>query len=158
MANRYLLPVYQALYDEAFDYNDFDKRMKMQKAVYLLQGMGVPMGGYSFRWYLHGPYSQDLQDDMFELKHRRATKVRFAPDCQARISKLAAAIADEGRGSYTQAEWVECLGSMRYIQNRVLRFDATMDDVLNKLVEKKSHLKDEAANKAAYRLLEGLFA
>lgn len=158
MANRYLLPVYQKLYDEDFDYADFDKRMKMQKAVYLLQDMGVPMGGYGFRWYLHGPYSQDLQDDMHELKNRRAGKVKIAPDCEARIKKLAAAIRDEGRGGYSEAEWVECLGSMRYLQKRVLRFDAAMEDVLNKLAEKKPHLKDRAANTAAYRLLEELFA
>ena len=53
MANRYLLPVYKILYGRNFSYSDFDQRMEMQKAVYLLQDMGVPIGDYGFRWYLH---------------------------------------------------------------------------------------------------------
>ena len=65
MANRSLLPVYKMLYGRNFHYGNFDQRLEMQKAVYLLQDMGVPIGDYGFRWYQHGPYSQNLQDDMY---------------------------------------------------------------------------------------------
>ncbi len=65
MANRSLLPVYKMLYGRNFYYGNFDQRLEMQKAVYLLQDMGVPIGDYGFRWYQHGPYSQNLQDDMY---------------------------------------------------------------------------------------------
>lgn len=158
MANRYLLPVYKELYKEDFDYSDFDKRMKMQKAVYLLQDMGVPMGGYSYRWYLHGPYSQDLQDDLFELRNSKAAKVKIAQKYTAQIGKLCEAVAVPEDVCYDRTKWVECLGSLHYIRKRVLRFDASREDVLNKLMEKKPHLDDPVSNAAAYRVMEELFA
>ena len=49
MANRSLLPVYKMLYGRNFYYGNFDQRLEMQKAVYLLQDMGVPIGDYGFR-------------------------------------------------------------------------------------------------------------
>ena len=49
MANRSLLPVYKMLYGRNFHYVNFDQRLEMQKAVYLLQDMGVPIGDYGFR-------------------------------------------------------------------------------------------------------------
>ena len=37
MANEYLLPVDKKLFGEDFNYYEFKHRMKMQKAIYLLQ-------------------------------------------------------------------------------------------------------------------------
>ena len=67
MANRILGQLYARLYDEDFSYSDYSKRMKMQKGIYLLQEMGVPVGDYGFVWYRYGPYSQSLAEDMAEL-------------------------------------------------------------------------------------------
>ena len=49
MANKYLLPIFKRLYGRDFSYGNFDQRLEMQKAVYLLQDMGVPVGDYGFR-------------------------------------------------------------------------------------------------------------
>ena len=38
---------------------DFDNRLILQKTIYLLQAFGLNVG-YSFNWYLRGPYSPDL--------------------------------------------------------------------------------------------------
>ena len=56
MSNIYIAPVYKEIYGKEFTAS-FDHRMEMQKAVYLLTEMGVPVGNYGFYWYLHGPYS-----------------------------------------------------------------------------------------------------
>jgi hypothetical protein len=42
----------------------FDDRLILQKTVYLVQQFGIPLG-YSFSWYLRGPYSRDLTADAF---------------------------------------------------------------------------------------------
>ena len=43
----------------------FDDRLKFQKRIYLLQELfGVPFG-YSFGWYIRGPYSSELAHDGF---------------------------------------------------------------------------------------------
>ncbi|HWL52823.1 MAG TPA: hypothetical protein VNQ90_10325 [Chthoniobacteraceae bacterium] len=44
----------------------FDQRLVLQKAVYLLQEANIHLG-YRFRWYLKGPYSPDLADDVFTV-------------------------------------------------------------------------------------------
>lgn len=158
MANRYLMPVYKKLYGQDFNFYDFDQRMQMQKAVYLLQDMGVPVGDYGFRWYLHGPYSQTLQDDMHYEKGNCSSSVTIFEEYDQQISQLHKVIHSEERGSYTMGEWVECLASMRYLQTRMMRRSATEEDVLAELKKRKDHLADDAANHNAFRLLEGLFA
>lgn len=44
----------------------FDQRLVLQKAIHLLQEGGVQLG-YHFRWYLRGPYSPRLTEDVFAL-------------------------------------------------------------------------------------------
>ena len=39
-----------------------EKRLQLQKAMYLLQAAGLKLG-YGFSWYKYGPYSQELADD-----------------------------------------------------------------------------------------------
>lgn len=47
----------------------FEKRLKMQKMVYLLEILGEDVG-YGFNWYKRGPYSPDLTRDAYELQDR----------------------------------------------------------------------------------------
>ena len=44
----------------------FSQRLILQKAIHLLQEGGVHLG-YHFRWYLRGPYSPRLTEDVFAL-------------------------------------------------------------------------------------------
>lgn len=55
------------------DLDDFDKRLILQKSIYLLQEAGVKLG-YSYSWYLKGPYSSDLTSDAFDMKDIVNTK------------------------------------------------------------------------------------
>jgi hypothetical protein len=49
------------------DLSDFDRRLILQKAVYLVQAAKVDLG-YTFHWYLRGPYSPALTRDAFALR------------------------------------------------------------------------------------------
>lgn len=42
------------------------ERKKFQKTIYLIQAFDIPLG-YSFNWYLHGPYSPDLAEVGYAL-------------------------------------------------------------------------------------------
>jgi len=158
MANRYLLPVYNTLYGKSFSYSNFDQRMEMQKAVYLLQDMGVPVGDYGFRWYQHGPYSQCLQDDMHYENGRSFAALTLPKEYADSIDQLYNVIHSTARGNYTVAHWVECLASLHYLHDNVLRFNATEDEVVAALEKRKPHLNDHNTNISAYRLVEGLFS
>src|SRR5262249_50155808 len=46
--------------------NIFSDRLILQKAVYLAQAAGVQLG-YSYNWYLRGPYSPALTRDAFAV-------------------------------------------------------------------------------------------
>ena len=48
--------IFQAL---AVEKNSFDERLLSQKKIFLLQELGVDIG-YSYNWYIRGPYSPDL--------------------------------------------------------------------------------------------------
>lgn len=157
MANKYLLPVYKTLYGHDFSYSNFDQRMEMQKAIYLLQDMGVPVGDYGFRWYLHGPYSQSLQDDMHYESVRTCAKLTLSKDYAESIDRLHAIVHSDKRKNYSISHWVECLASLHYLHENLLSFDATMDEVVTELENRKPHLNDHDANISAYELVEDLF-
>jgi len=46
--------------------SSFRARLRVQKAVYLLQALGFPTG-YEFSMYIRGPYSPELANDYMEL-------------------------------------------------------------------------------------------
>lgn len=158
MANRYLLPVFNEIYGTDFSYSDFDQRMEMQKAIYLLQNMGVPVGDYGFRWYLHGPYSQSLQDDMHYEDGRTYTKLSLSKEYADSIARLRSAVKSDKRGKYTISNWVECLASLHYLRENVLSFNASKQEVIDELVKRKPHLDDKEVNMAAYQMVENLFS
>ena len=46
--NKYLKLVFKMIFDREFDDEQFSDRLLMQRTVYLLQCLGVPIGEYSF--------------------------------------------------------------------------------------------------------------
>ena len=158
MANKYLLPVFNEIYGESFSYVDFNKRMEMQKAIYLLQDMVVPVGDYGFSWYLHGPYSQSLQDDMHYENGRSYTKPALSKEYADKIKQLHELVTSNQRGEYSVSSWVECLASLHYLRKNILSFTASDEDVVEELEKRKPHLNDHSVNIVAYQLVEGLFS
>ena len=158
MANRYLLPIYERLYEKSFNYGEFDQRMEMQKAVYLLQNMGVPIGNYGFRWYKHGPYSQQLQDDMYFEKGRISGPVTLIREYSESVDRLYRVIHSNVDSVYSTSHWVECLASLHYLKENLLPYGAKEDDVVRALEMRKPHLAEHEINVRAYRLVEELFA
>ena len=53
--------------NEQIDLCSLDTRVILQKKVYFLQEFGCKLG-YSFGWYLKGPYSTDLTRDAYQVK------------------------------------------------------------------------------------------
>ena len=153
MSNKYLMPLYHRLFGKKFDYSDFDMRLQMQKAVYLLQNMGVDLGDYGFRWYYHGPYSQDLQDDMYEAMKEPPTGEEVLARFDQRIERLKKLIDADERGAYTLPQWMECLASLHYLRNNIMDYDADMDQTLDELERVKENLGNRDINASAFTLL-----
>ena len=62
---KHIVTYFHELFNEPINMQTFEDRLLLQKRVYFLQEFGVPFG-YSFGWYIRGPYSSELADDGFE--------------------------------------------------------------------------------------------
>lgn len=156
MANRFLIPIYENIYNQSFSFGSFEKRMEMQKAIYLLQEMGIAAGDYNFMWYKHGPYSQNLQDDMLALNSTSKELIHFSNDAQSALQKLRDLLNREV--SYSKSSWAECLASLHYLRANVCSFHASSDEILDELEQRKPHLNHRNQNLQALHDLDFLFS
>ena len=155
MSKAYLKTLYARIYHENFSYTESEKRMKIQMAIYLLQEMGAPIGDYSFFWYKHGLYSQDLQDAMYAIKNVSDENiVKFSMDMEKDISRVEKALAETGL--YSQSQWAECMASVYYLQKYILPFGATDEQICEKLRNRKPHLDNDYENKRALMMVREL--
>lgn len=155
MSGYYLKPIYFMTYEEEFTYESFEKRMEMQKAVYLLQEMGVSVGDYDFMWYKHGPYSQNLQEDMYQANSQERAEVQFSTDTLKCINKLHDLLNEEV--AYSISQWAECLASLHYLKENVFSEGTDPDEIVKMLTEKKQHLDNKQLNLKALSEVEELF-
>ena len=155
MANPLIKPLYEKIYGESFDYGSFGKRMKMQKGIYLIEQFGLNIGEYDFSWYKHGPYSQRLQDDMYEESSRKSTELRYSEYAIYIIGRIKeiVGVAKEKGFKYNLEQWMECLASVHYL-NRV--FQGNKEKTLQQLVERKPHLNELTANEEAYDIVTSM--
>ena len=146
--NYLLKAIYWKVYDENFAYDNFDSRKKLQKAVYLLENMGVDIGDYSFVWDSYGPYSLGLDCEASQLDDKGAqefTFSKFAEECFGRLRDILSQ-----KNKYSCVAWVECIASLHYLKN-VLRFG--QDDIINELMKRKPYLSSKDANYQAMEIV-----
>lgn len=98
----------------------FDDRLCVQKSIYLAQAAGVALGHF-FNWYLRGPYSPTLTQDVFEAIQN------YDPDAalqgwglddatRTRLAGVKAALAPQGE--LPLPAWLELLASVHYLLDR----------------------------------------
>lgn len=94
------------------------QRRIMQKAIYLAQEAGVPLG-YTFGWHAAGPYSTDLADDYYEMAASMSAQPgEIRPLTQAlrqRLEDLKQGLTPPTK--VTQEEWLELLASVHFLRN-----------------------------------------
>ena len=157
MANYLLKPVFEQVFGREFHSNVFEDRLEMQKMVYLLQNMGILVGGYNFLWYKHGPYSQTLQNDILRIQLAENIKIEFSNDAKRAIELLKRVLFKE-EVSYSLAEWIECLGSLCYVKGNILPSSSTDEQILAELEKRKPHLDHKEDNQIAIETLHELFS
>ena len=146
-----LKEIYREIYRESFDYENFNNRKKLQKAVYLLENMGVSVGDYSFSWDKYGPYSLSLDYDAQKLvgiEEKEFSFSEFAKSCFAEIREYISANND-----YECTEWMECIASLHYLKNV---FRITKSKLVEELQERKPYLSNMNANLKALEIVEGI--
>jgi uncharacterized protein YwgA len=138
---------YNYIFEEDFDYCDFDKRLNLQKSLYLLQNMGLNVGGYGFYWYKHGPYSQALQEDAYKTLDLEVPKGLKFTDAAQKLTKKLKYYIEEKPDGYTISEWLEAIASVHYLLD-----EYSDDEVLDVLEDRKPHLINRKSNKKALKI------
>lgn len=111
-------------------------RLVVQKAIYLAQTM-VPLG-YSYGWYLKGPYSPRLTRDYYEFS--QASLEENGVSLKTTVKNLLKPIKDlisQKPDGVVLAHWLELLASIHYLRDS---WNLDRVGVEAKIGETKPHL------------------
>lgn len=144
-----LKEIYRKVYNEAFIYNELDHRIKLQKAVYILENMGIHVGDYSFTWNKYGPYSLGLDSDAQKCSLKEEQDITFSEFAEAGFSRLSQYI--NRKMNYTCVHWLECIVSLHYLKT-VYRMKE--NELIPELVKRKPYLSDEKENQHALSIMK----
>ena len=130
----------------------FSERKKVQKVVYLLDKVFHLNFGYSYNWYLHGPYSPELTRIIFDVieKEREdiAEPVELSNEDKEKIRRLKTFLNDDIESTDT----LELLVSLHYLLNCWPESDSRVENAANFLKSKKPYFSDEEISNALKRL------
>lgn len=132
----------------------FDNRLIAQKKVYLLQGLGSDLG-YSYNWYVRGPYSASLGkylcNNLDALSAVDYTDEKLRKPVAENVSKINALAIKKDEG-LTETAWYELLATMLFIAKNKHNFDLDEDSgkdaIVNKLRHKRPDFNLDVCNKA----------
>ncbi len=98
----------------------FDDRLILQKAVYLAQAAGVRLG-YSYRWYLRGPYCPAVADDAFAMTSEGMEEAEgwtLDEGSSTKLDRLCRLFENAGADRTGLARKLELLASVHFLIDR----------------------------------------
>lgn len=129
-----------------------EDRIRLQKVVYLVQSIGIDLG-YSYGWYVRGPYSSSLADDYYDMPNEDAIKARTLKDsARQRLKPLAGLIGSKHKPiELSKTEWLELVASVRFLEREAR---LAPEAVERKIQQTKAKLYPYLAQ--AHKALKGL--
>jgi hypothetical protein len=128
--------------------DSFNDRLICQKKIYLLQGLGTDLG-YSYNWYVRGPYSPALTKYLYSylevLSQKDFSKYILVGDTESNINTVND-LKKEAPNNLDEASWYELLASLSYLYYNSKSFmipDPTNDNsITEKLISLKPKYND----------------
>jgi len=113
-------------------------RKEKQKAIYLAKALADLDLGYSYGWYIRGPYSPSLANDYYELQNE-ALEGTLRPDLIHSLERIKENYLESNLKpvQLERPEWLELLASWHYLRN-VSGYDE--EKATTKLTEQKPHV------------------
>jgi hypothetical protein len=129
----------------------FAERKRNQKLAYLIQEVaGVPLG-YSFSWYVRGPYSPSLTQDLYAESSTQSLPVGLLQAGE----KLKLLQLRDFLGDYLKSpDELELLVSLHYLRERGKEYGATKLEVTSALKERKPFFSNQVIEQAWLKLEE----
>jgi uncharacterized protein YwgA len=110
---------------ESIDMGSFDNRLKYQKLIYLVQNSGLSLG-YGYNWYVRGPYSPSLTQDLFEINRNNQifeSGKRLALQNEQEIAKRIETIKTLLGKNIENSVFLEVLASLIYLKKSSAKSD-----------------------------------
>ena len=130
----------------------FSERKRIQKMVYLLDKVFEFNFGYSYNWYLHGPYSPELTRIIFDVIEQErediAKPVELSREDKEKIRRLKLFLNDD----IESTDELELLVSLHYLLDCWPDTDSRVKDAVNFLKSKKPYFSEEEISNALKRL------
>ena len=153
--------VYNYIFNEEFEKQNFDARLLMQKSVYLMQEMGTSCGDYDYFWYKFGPYSQSLQNDILDMLDSDSPidmnefKNQLTDRARSNLDGIKKIIDNKPDNNYTKKEWLEAIASLHFLKNYMF-LTYSDEKLLEELSNRKSYLRDKEANMLALESVKAI--
>jgi len=97
--------------------DSFDDRLICQKKIYLLQSLGTDLG-YSYNWYVRGPYSPILTNYVYNnldlLSSSNFEGYTLSETAERNVS-IVNSLIDSKKADLGEVFWYELLASLLYI-------------------------------------------
>ncbi len=128
---------------ESLEVDTLDDRLRLQKAIYLIQAAGADLG-YRYSWYIRGPYSTSLTQDYFAVaelaKNSQDDDQRLLkPEFVAKVKAATKALAKPVQVRLSLAQWYELLASLHYLAKYEKLPQGKLESTLK---TRKPHLAD----------------
>jgi len=138
--------------------HDFDKRLEVQKAIYLLQESGADLG-YHFSWYLKGPYSPTLADDAYSLlgvqmRHFLTRAEPIAREVKEKFQKLMDIVKTKSSTEKEESRWLEILSSVHYVMQHSYPRPKTEDEGVDYIFRLKGNRFSKSQIEESYKILQ----
>jgi len=135
------------LLEQESSVDTFSDRKKLQKLVYLAENFDIDLG-FTFTWYMYGPYSSKLTRVMFDKDQGVSSKLNSIPNLKEKISKLKIFLGDDINSS----DKLELLSSVHYILCLADDLVSGKTEVLDIMSEQKPQFKREEVEGAYNRI------
>lgn len=118
-----------------------EDRKRVQKAVYIGQEAGVDLG-YSYGWYLLGPYSPELTQDYFTLNDDLITgdeeykSYKLVESLSNKLNDIKSLMDVPQEVNLPQEDWLELVSSIVYL----MKEKSDVERTKTKLSRKKPRL------------------
>lgn len=140
--------------------DNFDKRLVLQKEIYLLQTFGMDLG-YRYNWYHRGPYCPDLASDAYDISdniveyRNLCTALELTPDAIRTINSYKGWLLQAKPNNVEFTSWVELLSSIHYLQHYSYMDSKDKRNIIRFILDKKCWYKEEQAA-YAYDILHSI--
>ena len=113
---------------------DFDDRLKFQKILFLAQHYGIDFG-YTFSWYLKGPYSKVVSKDGYSIQEQMSTQGTLLSISKTTVDKeMITKLVDLIKPFSNDPEWLEIASSIIYLKKETYK-EESLERIIGFLIE-----------------------